>query len=97
MSNVITNNHQRCFVFYLDVPRIVMKREFSCLVWEQKMDGFIHYMGMWLRQSDFMMLGGDRMIDGRRWDGCSQLTRFGRILIRVSGDGRTYIIGRQVE
>ena len=92
MVRVIGNNHHRKFLYYSEVPSIVMKQEFRHLDEERKSWGFIHYRGKWFHLSDFARHYGGLPLNGRLWDGHAYLNVRETVLVKLGTDGCSYTI-----
>jgi hypothetical protein len=97
MLSIITNNHDRHFLYIYDVPQSV-QTYFDHLDDDSASDGWIHYRGFWYHLSDFMRVGSqvpgnDPFSD---WDGYASDSYFSGVLIKVSDDGESYRIATYI-
>lgn len=58
------------------------------------MDGFFQYKSSWYSMSDFMNLGDNCSPEFQGWHGYHNDSFFSGILIKISGDGEEYQVGR---
>lgn len=86
--NVITNNHERQFMYGYDVPSEV-HQDYDWLDENEHDDGWINYRGNWYHISDFMQAPASMA----PWSGYFGETAFSAIVIELSDDGETYRIG----
>mgnify|MGYP003659991995 CR=1 FL=1 len=91
---IITNNHNRPFIYRHDVPQRVLNAD---LDWtsEDEYDGYIHYKGTWYHRSQFMRVGYPGPMgqtDENGYHGYHGDSFFSGIAIRLSDDCETYQI-----
>ena len=89
---IITNNRKRGFVYRHDVPAKILKDQFGHLDEDEGFDGFFKYRGYWYHVSDFMRISNNSDLKG--WDWYHSDSFFSGILIRLSNDGETFVVGR---
>lgn len=88
-----TDHKWKQFSYRYEVPKKVLKDQFSHLDEDDASDGFFKYKGYWYHLSDFMALRGDDSPFGK-WDGYSGDSYFSGVLIKTSSDGEQYMIAR---
>lgn len=88
---VKTNNHWRFTTYGADVPASVMADQFEHLGEDERVDGFICYRGHWYHVSDFMRIEHNADLAG--WHGYTSDSAFSGVLIRLSDDGETVMMG----
>ena len=96
MTKIITNNHERSFLYRSDVPADILESQFDYLD-ADTFDGFIQYRGHWYHTSCFMRFGYpfNQMplwTHEQGWHGYSSDSFFSGVLIKLSDDGETYQI-----
>ncbi len=88
---IVSNYHDRPFVYRYDVPETVLKVEFDWLN-DDIIDGFFKYHKVWHHMCEFM---GTNAVPG--WDAYLGGTYSSGTLIKVADDSETYRIGWYVE
>lgn len=83
---VISNYHDRQFLYRDEVPRSVLEDELDWTT-EDDMDGYIRYRDDWYHLRQFMRCDGQ---DG--WHSCHGDSYFSGVFIAISDDGETYRI-----
>ena len=103
MIKIITNNHDRPFLYRYEVPQVILNGD---LDWTDGSDhdGYFCYRGIWYHAGQFMRFCGTAWIGspeptGRstevqsdKWDGHHGDSYFSVILIKLSDDCETYRI-----
>jgi len=85
-----TNNHARYFLYGYEVPKKVMKEQFSHLADDEKADGFFKYRGQYYHTSDFLRISEGAPADMQKWHGVVNDSMFSGVLIRISEDCEQY-------
>lgn len=88
-----TNNVPRNFVYRHDVPEKVLASQFDHLSEDDAPDGFVKYRGYWYHTSDFMRIEGATTEEFNGWHGYSSDSYFSGVLIRISDDGESCVLG----
>lgn len=96
---VQTNGQWRDFVYAQDVPKKILKKEFSHLDPNDVSDGYFKYRGNWYNLVDFMRFGypgpfgqTDR-IGCYDWQGYQGDSAWTGTVISVSPEGEQYRVG----
>jgi|TARA_R110002020_G_scaffold144633_3_gene317688 hypothetical protein len=103
MIKIITNNHDRPFLYRHEVPQVILNGD---LDWtdENDNDGYFCYRGIWYHTGQFMRFCGTAWIESPdptvsstevqsdKWDGYHGDSFFSGILIKLSDDCETYRI-----
>lgn len=91
-----TDNRWKPFKYGYEVPRSVLE-EYDYLDEYEAEDGFFRYKGQWYHISDFMTVMSNFPQEMRRWDGYFQLGYSDGLVLKVSDDNESYIVGRYYE
>jgi hypothetical protein len=87
-----TNNVARDLTYRSDVPAKVLADQFDHLNEDDCLDGFVKYRGRWYHTSDFMRIGKDNA-ELKDWHGYASDSYFSGVVIRLSSDGETCVLG----
>tara|TARA_Y100001972_G_scaffold11230_1_gene12185 strand:+ start:176 stop:484 length:309 start_codon:yes stop_codon:yes gene_type:complete len=96
---VITNNHERQFVYRYDVPASVLANDLDWTTEEEHLGGYFCYRGTWYHVDQFMSFHGVAWIQSAyevhsdQWDGYHGDSYFSGVLIKLSEDCETYRVG----
>jgi hypothetical protein len=103
-TKIVTNHHDRQFVYRYDVPDSVLANELDWTTEEEHFDGYFCYRGVWYHRSDFMSFQGVAFIESpapgsdstevhsNQWNGYHGDSYFSGVLIKLSEDCETYRI-----
>lgn len=91
--NILTNGHEREFLDWTVIPTNV-KREYAHMSLEEMGTGWIKYKGIYRHLSDFVMADSFEEFTDHGWHGYVSDCAFSGVVIKVSDDGETYVIGR---
>jgi len=86
---VTTDLREKHFRYRYEVPASVLRDRFDWLDEEQD-DGFFRYRGIWYHISEFMWTNGND------WHGYRGDSFFSGVVLRLSPDGETYIVGTYI-
>lgn len=101
---IITNNHNRQFVYRCDVPESVLSNDLDWTTEEEHFDGYLCYRGTWYHVDQFTRFHGTSWIKSPsphapsyevhsdQWDGYHGDSFYSGVLIKVSEDCETYRI-----
>jgi hypothetical protein len=81
------------FKYGYEVPKSVLKKQFDHLYDSKAHDSFFKFRGYWYHLSDFMLTEKDEELLRAGWQGYHSDTYFSGVLIKLSSDGESYIIG----
>jgi len=95
MTKIITNNHERSFLYRSEVPTDILESQFDYLDADTFV-GFIHYRGHWYHTSCFMRFGYPGSVPFQGWHGYSSDSFYSGVLIKISDDGETYQIATYI-
>jgi hypothetical protein len=98
---IITNNHDRHFVYRCDVPESVLANDLDWTTEEEHFDGYFCYRGTWYHVGQFMTFHGVAWIQSAdphasyevhsdQWGGYHGDSYFSGVLIKLSEDCETY-------
>ena len=96
MLQIITNHHERPFIYGYEVPESIMNDQFDWMDEEDTGDGFIHYRGYWYHTSDFMRIDHHPDSEFSSWHGYHSDSFFSGVLIKLSDDCETYQIATYI-
>jgi hypothetical protein len=103
MLKIVTNHHDRQFVYRYDVPESVLKSELDWTT-EEDSDGYFCYRGYWYHLGMFMRFYGtawlespdpntpSKEVHSDTWGGYHGDSFYSGVLIKCSDDGETYRI-----
>jgi hypothetical protein len=91
-ATVRTNLTERQFRYRYEVPAKVLAGQFSHLD-EEDSDMFLCYRGNWYHVSDFMQ---PTDADANGWQGYASDSYFSGVVIRISPDGESCIVGTYI-
>jgi hypothetical protein len=92
-ASVRTNLAEHQFRYRYEVPAKVLADQFEHLEDGESDDGFFCYLGHWYHVSDFMF-SHDANANG--WQGYASDSFFSGVVIRISPDGESYIVGTYI-
>tara|TARA_Y100000593_G_scaffold94032_1_gene191281 strand:- start:61873 stop:62163 length:291 start_codon:yes stop_codon:yes gene_type:complete len=87
---IITNNHERQFLYGYEVPQKILDSDFDYLSDDEKQDGFIYYRGCYYHTSDFVCTREELRDSG--WHGISYQSAFSAVVVSWD-NSETYKIG----
>jgi hypothetical protein len=87
-----TDHKWKNFSYRYDVPKKVLREQFSHLNEEDNSDGFLCYRGHWYHLSDFMRANGHPDSAFNKYDGYASDSYFSGVLIKISKDCEQYQI-----
>ena len=95
MTKIITNNHERSFLYRSDVPADILESQFDYLnPWDTCY--FINYRGHWYHVYDFLGIGRRAEVPFDGWHGYTSDSAFSGVLIKISDDCETYQIATYI-
>mgnify|MGYP003120393784 CR=1 FL=1 len=86
-TKIVTNRHERQFVYRYDVPASVLANELDWTTEEEHLDGYFCYRGIWYHLGQFMHCYNTTQ---GAWHGCLHDSAFSGVLIKLSEDCETY-------
>ena len=96
MTLTITTDHKwKQFKYRDDVPVKVLESQFSHLNTrgEDDTDGYFCYKGYWYHLSDFMAMDKNSPLKEAGWHGYLNDSMCSGVVLKVSDDCETYIVG----
>lgn len=88
MLKIITNNHDRQFVYRCDVPESVLTGDLDWTT-EDDFDGYFCYRGYWYHLGMFSWYQ-PATVTAEKYDGVHCDSFYSGVLIKRSDDGETY-------
>ena len=89
-ATIKTDHKWKMFKYRNEVPKRILKDQFSYLDEEDDIDGFFVYRGSWYHLSDFMRLEKHNPLRVLGWQGFASDSFFSGVAIKISDDGETY-------
>lgn len=92
MAITIKTDHKwKPFVYRHDVPSKVLTSQFDYQDAEDVLDGFFRYRGYWYHLDGFMRLEASPELAG--WHAYAGNSFYSGVVIKVSSDGESYMVG----
>jgi hypothetical protein len=95
---LITDNKWKHFKYGNEVPKKVMETQFDYLSEEKQFDYFIQYRKRWYHIDDFLVISKHSPLKELKgeWHGYMPDSFFSGIVIQISDDNESYIIGTYI-
>jgi hypothetical protein len=91
MVTIKTDNKWKPFVYRHDVPSKVLASQFDYQNPEDVSDGFFKYRGYWYHLDGFLWFS--ELAEFKGWHGYASDSYFSGLVIKLSKDGESYMVG----